>query len=60
MFWSVIVLAVGGSDRSPAAILIRLLTREVRLAQLKADFVSNLSHELKTPDHEHLALHGDA
>jgi signal transduction histidine kinase len=48
MFWVVIGLAVAGLMLA-GRILIRLLTREVRLAQLKADFVSNLSHELKTP-----------
>lgn len=48
LFWAVIALAVAGLVVG-GYVLLRLLTREVRLAQLKADFVSNLSHELKTP-----------
>ncbi|MDJ0521389.1 MAG: HAMP domain-containing sensor histidine kinase [Planctomycetota bacterium] len=48
LFWAVIALAVAGLVVG-GYVLVRLLTREVRLAQLKADFVSNLSHELKTP-----------
>jgi len=48
MFWAVILLAAAGLIVG-GRVLVRLLTREVRLAQLKADFVSNLSHELKTP-----------
>jgi len=48
MFWIVIGLAAAGLVIG-GRVLVRLLTREVRLAQLKADFVSNLSHELKTP-----------
>ncbi len=48
LFWAVIALAVAGLIVG-GHVLVRLLTREVRLAQLKADFVSNLSHELKTP-----------
>lgn len=48
LFWAVILLAGAGLCVG-GYVLVRLLTREVRLAQLKADFVSNLSHELKTP-----------
>ncbi|MDF1700703.1 MAG: HAMP domain-containing sensor histidine kinase [Planctomycetota bacterium] len=48
LFWAVILLAGAGLCVG-GYVLIRLLTREIRLAQLKADFVSNLSHELKTP-----------
>ncbi|MDA1196277.1 MAG: HAMP domain-containing sensor histidine kinase, partial [Planctomycetota bacterium] len=48
LFWAVILLAGAGLSVG-GYVLIRLLTREIRLAQLKADFVSNLSHELKTP-----------
>jgi two-component system phosphate regulon sensor histidine kinase PhoR len=48
LFWVVLGLAVAGLFTG-GTVLVRLLTREIRLAQLKADFVSNLSHELKTP-----------
>lgn len=48
LFWAVILLAGAGLCVG-GYVLVRLLTREIRLAQLKADFVSNLSHELKTP-----------
>jgi len=48
LFLAVIGLAIAGLIVG-GYVLLRLLTREIRLAQLKADFVSNLSHELKTP-----------
>ncbi len=47
-YWVIILLATGGLAMG-AYVLSRLYTREVRLARLKADFVSSLSHELKTP-----------
>ncbi len=47
-YWGIIGLAGAGMGIG-GYVLLRLLTREMRLAQLKADFVSNLSHELKTP-----------
>ena len=47
-YWGIIGLAIAGIGIG-GYVLLRLLTREMRLAQLKADFVSNLSHELKTP-----------
>ncbi len=47
-YWAIIGLAAVGFVFG-GILLVRLMTREIRLAQLKADFVSNLSHELKTP-----------
>jgi two-component system phosphate regulon sensor histidine kinase PhoR len=38
------VVLVGG-----AVFTLRTATREVRLSQLKSDFISNVSHELRTP-----------
>jgi two-component system phosphate regulon sensor histidine kinase PhoR len=47
-YWALIGVAALGMAVA-GYFLVRLLTREIHLARLKADFVSNLSHELKTP-----------
>lgn len=47
-YWFILGLATLGVSIA-GVVLVRILKREVVLARLKADFVSNLSHELKTP-----------
>jgi two-component system phosphate regulon sensor histidine kinase PhoR len=47
-YWFILGLATLGVSIA-GVVLVRILRREVVLARLKADFVSNLSHELKTP-----------
>jgi len=46
-YWFILGLATLGVSIA-GVVLVRILRREVVLARLKADFVSNLSHELKT------------